>query len=193
MKKVSLKHCKYDLVARMDADDISLANRFEEQVGFLKKNTHIDVLSCYIEEYDESLCQLQGVRCLPLDHKSIMTFSKHRNPISHPAAIFRKEAVLKVGGYPPFRNCQDYALWSKMLVAGCQMANLENVLLRMRLGKGLRQRRGWPYLKEEIKVLRYQLEIGFITKKQFLSNFFIRSAVRLSPTPVKAMLYKFAR
>lgn len=188
-----LKSCKYDLVARMDADDISLPDRFEKQIAFLGKNTHIDVLSAFVEEYDEDLRALQGVRRLPLDHSSISRFGKSRNPISHPVAVFRKEAVLGVGGYPPFRKSQDYALWSKMLVSGCQMANLEDVLLRMRLGEGLQSRRGWSYLKEEIKILRYQLKIGFISRAQFLMNLLIRSLVRLSPSPMKSLLYKFAR
>lgn len=188
-----LRYCHYDIVARMDADDVALPERFETQIRFLEKHKNIDVLSAFVEEYDEDLAVLQSIRRLPLDHYSISEFARRRNPISHPVAVFRKESVLKVGGYPLFRKSQDYALWSKMLISGCQMANLGSVLLRMRLGKGLQQRRGWSYFKEELKILRFQLKIGFISRTQFLSNLFLRSVVRLSPSPIKSMLYKFAR
>ena len=110
-----LKHCKHELVARMDSDDIALPARFEKQVVFMQSNPDIAASSGVIEEFDEAGL-VTTKRVLPLVHSEIVAFAKKRSPLSHPAVIFRKSAVLDVGGYPLFRNAQDYALWSLLIV-----------------------------------------------------------------------------
>ena len=52
LKKTTLK-VKNNYIARCDADDISLKNRFRDQINFLKKNKHIDVLSSNIIELNK--------------------------------------------------------------------------------------------------------------------------------------------
>ncbi len=186
-----LMYCKYELVARMDTDDISMPERFEMQIEFMRDHPEVSVCSSYIEEFDEN--NITTIRRLPLEHYDILTFAKKRCPISHPAVIFRKSAVLSVGGYPEFNKAQDVALWSLLLSKGYVFANIGIVLVRMRLGKNFFSRRGREHLKNELTVLRFQKQIGFITKVQFIKYMLIRTGVRLSPTPVKKMLYKYAR
>lgn len=145
-----LKHCIHELVARMDADDICLSDRFAKQVAFMQAHPEVAVSSGAIEEFDDETLEPIAVRNVPLEHSAIVRFARRRSPINHPAAIFRKEAVLSVGGYPPLRKAQDYALWSLMLTRGYKMANLPDMLLRMRTGRDLFVRRGWEQLKQEI-------------------------------------------
>src|SRR5690554_2110391 len=57
-----LKACHYDLVARMDSDDISAPDRFEKQVEFMRQNPSVDVLGSWMEVYDETLTRCTGVR-----------------------------------------------------------------------------------------------------------------------------------
>src|SRR5690606_13854066 len=82
-------------------------------------------------------------------------------PLSHPLTIFRKHIILSVGGYPPLRKAQDYALWSLLLVRGYKLSNVPKVLLRMRAGNDLLVRRGFSYFRCECELLRFQRQIGF--------------------------------
>ncbi len=188
-----LSKCNYDIVARMDSDDVSLPNRFFDQMYFLDSNPKISVLSSYIEEYDSSMNFSLGIRKLPLCHSSIFNFAKRRNPISHPVVIFRKNAILEVGGYPVFNKAQDFALWSLLLVRGFKFANLNVVHLKMRSGTLMMNRRGIDYLKNEYKILRFQKEIGFINLYDFIFNIFIRAFFRIQPNFIKIILYKLLK
>ena len=166
-----LSLCKYDLVARMDADDICVSDRFEVQVKFMELNPHVAACSGYVDVFDETSSSL---RTVPLDQHKIYNYSKQRNPLTHPAVIFRKSIVENVGGYPNYRTSQDYALWSLLLVKGFTLANVSNVLLRMRGGENLMKRRSWRYFLGEVKVLNFQRQIGFLSVFEFTRNVLFR-------------------
>jgi len=187
-----LKFCTNELVARMDTDDIASPDRFKNQIEFMTNNPDIAVSSAMIEEIDQEN-RVISIRKLPLNHNDIVKFSKTRNPISHPVAIFRKNAVLSVGGYPEFRKSQDYALWSLMLKENFFFGNINEVLLKMRAGDDLLSRRGLSYLKHELKILNYQRNIGFINHFEYIKNLIIRSLIRLVPSFIKKILYRYAR
>lgn len=187
-----LKYCHYDLVARMDTDDISMPDRFNEQISFMTKNPDISVCSGYIEEWDENMATILSHRPLPLTHESIAKFSARRSPISHPAVMFRTNSVLNVGGYPDYYP-EDYALWVKMIYNGYRFANLENVLLRMRTGEDFYKRRGLRFLKGEVLVMLMQLKYNMITKKTFLVNVSARLLLRASPPAIRKFAYKKLR
>lgn len=180
----------YDLIARMDSDDISLPNRFSEQIEFFKNNPETSVLSSYIEEFNETMTISLGVRKVPTSHSEIEKFAKIRNPISHPVSIFKKNDVLSVGGYPIFNKAQDYALWCLMIKRGYKFANLSNVHLKMRTGKKMMKRRGFEYLKNEIKIIKFQRKINFISSFQFILNLLVRTFYRIQPNFIKMLLYK---
>jgi glycosyltransferase involved in cell wall biosynthesis len=188
-----LGYCKYDLVARMDANDISLPQRFEKQVAFMTANPDISASGAIIEEWDESFSKFLNYRFLPQNNNEILKFAKKRSPLNHPVTIYRKSIVLSVGGYPPFRKLQDYALWSLMLKNNYKFANINEILLKMRCGEIFLNRRGLDYFKQEYVLFKYQKKIQFINAFEFLQNIGIRLLLRLSPNFIKKMLYKYAR
>jgi glycosyltransferase involved in cell wall biosynthesis len=188
-----LKHCKHDLIGRMDADDICFLDRFSNQVPFMQAHPSVAVSSGAIEEFDDETLEPIAVRSVPLEYGAIVRMARRRNPINHVAAIFRREAVLAVGGYPPLRKAQDYALWSRLIQDGCTMANIPASLVRVRTGHGFLERRGATYLRSEITLLRYQKSIGFLSWKDYLINLAIRITVRLPPAPIKRLLYRLVR
>lgn len=187
-----LKHCTNELVARMDTDDISLPERFSKQVQFMRDNPNIAVSSGLIEEWDKDFFTRISERKLPLTHKEILIFAKSRSPLSHPAVIFRKSDVLAVGGYPSIYP-EDYPLWGAMLAKGYTFANLPDLLLKMRVGDALSKRRGLKFLKGEAKLFQFLYDVGFLNKYELCRNILQRSIVRLSPTWMKKILYKYAR
>lgn len=188
-----LKHCTSELVARMDTDDISLPNRFAQQVQFMKDNPTIAASSAVLEEWNQDLTHCISTRHLPTKSFEIAKFAHQRSPLSHPLAIFRKSMVQSVGGYHPLRKAQDYALWGLLLSKGYQLANLPDVLLKMRAGDSLTARRNKEFLKREIELFQYLYNIGFLNKYELFRNILQRSIVRLSPGWVKKILYKYAR
>lgn len=188
-----LKHCKHELVARMDTDDVALPDRFAKQVEFMQANPDIVASSAILEEWDLGLQKKQGTRNLPLEPDAVLKFAKRRSPLSHPVAIFRKKIVLDYGGYPPLRKSQDYALWSLLLSKGHKLANLPDVLLKMRTGNEMLDRRGWDYFKHEYQLIRYQRQIGFLSVADFAINVALKACLRLAPNSVKRLAYKHAR
>lgn len=183
-----LSACKGSLIARMDADDISLPERFEKQGVFMRDNPDISVTSSWVEEFDEEGKTI-SYRRLPLEQVDIERFARSRSPINHPAAIFRKKDVLSVGGYPPIKEGQDYALFSLMLKRGYKFANIPEVLLRMRITESFYKKRG----KGVLSLLLYQKKIGFLSWAMVLRNAFARFAVRAVPVALRKRVYLYVR
>ena len=188
-----LKECRYELVARMDSDDIAVADRFERQVYFMRSHPEVSASSATVEEWSEDMSRQIGQRLLPTNPEQLKKFAQVRSPLSHPASIFRKSHVLAVGGYPSLRKAQDYGLWSLLLAKGYKLSNVPDVLLKMRTGDGLIERRGWEYFKQEAKLLKYQKDIGFLSRHAYLRNLFLKGVLRLSPDVVKRLAYRHAR
>ena len=186
-----LKHCSHDLVARMDTDDIALPDRFEKQVAFMLANPDIAASSGLIEEFNDA-GEVLSQRALPLEHDALVKFAKKRSPLSHPAVIFRKQAVLSVGGYPELYP-EDYLLWVQLIQSGYKIANMPDVLVRMRTGDDFITRRGWRFLRGELRIYHYMYKTGFITLLAFINIVLMKSILRLSPGFIKIFLYKVAR
>jgi glycosyltransferase involved in cell wall biosynthesis len=187
-----LKNCSHELVLRMDADDISLPNRFESQVKFMLAHPEISVSSAWIEERDQLMGGAIVLKRLPEFHDEIVKFAKVRNPINHPVASFRKSAVLSVGGYP-IMYPEDYALWSLMLVRGFCFANIQEALLSMRTGEDFIARRGLNFLKKEISLLKYFRSIGFFGFWESVYYLSTRILLRISPSKIRALIYRLSR
>ena len=188
-----LKHCRYEWVARMDSDDISLPERLAIQEDFLIKHPEVDVLGASIEERDNDMLYVLSRRKVPCEHMDIVRFAKRRSPISHPVVVFRKSAVLAVGGYPLLQKAQDYALWSLLLVKGYCFANHSKCLLWMRAGEELMGRRGYKYFLSELKLLEFQRSIGFLGWKDYILNAFLRFSLRVLPARIRQAVYNLAR
>lgn len=92
-----LENCSYEIVARMDSDDISRFDRFEKQVDFLKNNPDVDVVGSFIAEFAEDEKELLFARKPPLRHAELVKYARRRSPLNHVSVVFRKSSVLKIG------------------------------------------------------------------------------------------------
>ncbi|MGB2401356.1 MAG: glycosyltransferase [Porticoccaceae bacterium] len=171
-----LREVQTELVGRMDADDFSLAERFEKQIPFFSNDPELSVLGAGINMVNN---KSEKLRNYPTDHNSIFDRCPFRNPIAHPTVIIRTNALKSVGGYPEIRRCQDWALWGLMLSKGYKFGNLSLPVLDYRTGENFKERRNLQYLKDELSVIRFFRKIGFISiGKAFLSSL-LRIAVRI--------------
>ena len=149
-----LTKCKHEIIFRQDADDISLNNRFKLQFKKLSDDPEIAMMSAWGDFFNESGKYLY-TRKLPEKNEDIIKFSKMRTPINHPVTVFRKSAVLSVGGYPDHKTFfEDWWLSMKLIKSGFKLYNLQEVLVNIRCPQDLYKRRsGLNYAKLELNDL----------------------------------------
>lgn len=185
-----LKHCTYELVARMDTDDICYPNRFEKQLEIFKNN-QVDIVSSWICEFKDNPSNIVSIRRLPEKHNEIKEYAKRRSPINHPAAMFRKSAVIASGGYMHFRLFEDYYLWARMLVNGFRFYNIQEPLLWFRVSPMMYKRRGGvKYAVDEIRFQSKLHKMGLINYWEELSNIGVRVFVRVIPNSIRSFIYR---
>ena len=186
-----LKYCSYDLVARMDTDDIAKPNRFEKQLEIFKNHPEIDIVSSWIDEFEGDITHIISIRKVPEFHKDIYKYAKKRCPINHPAVMFRKSTVLAAGGYKHFPLFEDYYLWVRMLMNDAKFYNIQESLLYFRTSTDMFKRRGgWNYAINEYKLQKEFKNIGFINNIDFFYNISVRFISRILPNRLRTIFYK---
>jgi glycosyltransferase involved in cell wall biosynthesis len=190
--RVGLERCRGEYIARMDSDDISMPQRFERQMAFLRTHPEVDVLGSAIAEFDQDPAQPHSVRLLPAGGEALLRYARYRTPMNHVTVIARKAAIEAAGSYRASRYFQDYHLWARMLALGCRLHNLPDVLVYVRCGNGMHARRGgYRYLKEEIEFQSYLRGLGLQSAAGAVMNILIRGPVRLAPGRVRGLCYRF--
>lgn len=188
--KVGLKECKFDLVARMDADDISVSNRFEKQIDFLINNPEYDLVSSNIEEFNHVPGDLGIIKRVPEKHEEIVKYSKKRSPFNHPSVTFRKSAIVKAGSYKSMILFEDYYLWLRLIKSGNKFYNFQEPLLFFRVGNNMfNRRRGFRYAKQEYRFLITAYKENLISRFDFFRSVIIRFPLRLLPSSLLKPLY----
>lgn len=184
--------CRYELVARMDSDDISLPDRCEKELDLFRKYSDLHICSGAAAEFRDRPEKITGVRVLPLSAEEIARFSRKRNPFNHPAVMFRKSAVLRAGGYNErFHYFEDYYLWVRMLMRGSRGRNLRDPLVYMRSSEDMYRRRGgWPYARELLKFHSWLLASGWSTPMDFLTGAIPHAAVSIAPNWFRMAVYR---
>lgn len=190
---LGLIYCTNELVARMDTDDIAHPDRFMKQLDAFRYSD-IDICSSWVSEFDDFENNIISYRKIPEKSHEINIFSKKKNPINHPAVMYKKSAVLEAGSYLEMMNFEDYYLWGRMLKNNAVFYNIQEPLVNMRSGtKQLERRRGISYAWSEIKFQKAFLSIGFINYFEFIRNISIRLTVRLAPKIFVKLIYKVIR
>jgi len=188
---IGLNNCSFELVARMDSDDICVRDRFEKQYNFLINNPNVAVLGTIVEEFNKKIGDLSILRKSPCDYLKILKYSKFRNPFNHPTVMFRKNMILKADSYESVPFFEDYYLWIKLLNNGVLIQNLNEPLLYFRIGNDLISRRsGFRYLKNEFNFLLKIYKIGFINFHELVINIILKSPIRLCPNFFILFIYK---
>ena len=182
--------CKYDYIARMDADDISKRDRFKIQVDYLKENPNVDVLGTLIEEFIDNTENVVSTRKVPLLHKKIISSINYRNPFNHMTVMLRKEAVLDAGNYEKMQYFEDYYLWHKMKRSGCMFSNIDSKLVYVRVDNFYSKRSKANYIKKEINFflrLYNEKKVSFFCLVFSLSG---RIMLRILPPFLHRLTYK---
>jgi glycosyltransferase involved in cell wall biosynthesis len=181
--------CKHEIVARMDADDVSLPTRFEKQVPVVEAGA--DIVGSGLLEFGSSVDEIVGRRTPPTDPAEIRRVIRFRDPFNHPTVVYRRSAVQAAGGYTDMALMEDYLLFARMVDAGARPANLAEPLVCYRVGAGAYARRGGrDLLRSELAVQRRFRELGITTRRQYVRNVAVRGGYRLVPESLRKRAYR---
>jgi glycosyltransferase involved in cell wall biosynthesis len=187
--KIILNNPDYKLIARMDADDISLPFRFEKQRDFLLNNLDISCVGCWYEEIDENDKHLSDCK-LPVEHKVLKKLYYTRTPFVHPSVIYRRTMVEEAGFYPTNTVLmEDNFLWGQALKAGARFANIPEYLFRFRKDRNFYKRRsgikyGWNYILTRFSINK---SLDFPLYTYVLT--FIIGVIKMMPSSIVRYFY----
>ena len=194
-RNAGLKACKYNYVALMDSDDISAPDRFEKQINYLKEHPQVDVIGSNITEFEETPEHIISKKVVPLSHDEIFQFGKWRSPMDNMTVVYKKDKVLKAGGYNTFNFGEDYYLFSKMLMNGAKFYNLEECLVNARAGsRMLAKRVGAKRILQEIQLFWKFYRMGYLNVFELSRNVSLKFLLRIIPAVLRTWIYmKFLR
>lgn len=191
--EAGLKACHYDLVARMDTDDIMMPDRLEKQYQYMIEHPEITVCGGDIAEFmDEDVILRE--KHMPSSPQDLYRYGKKRNPLNHMTVMFRKSAIEAVGGYRHFPGLEDYDLWSRLLANGYQIANIPEVLVKARIGDRFASRRGgWAYFKRYLRLRKEQHRIGYLNIKEYIVACVLTFGMTVMPEKLREKAYAVLR
>tara|TARA_B110000003_G_scaffold89929_1_gene91996 strand:- start:10491 stop:11279 length:789 start_codon:yes stop_codon:yes gene_type:complete len=188
-RKKAISSTSFDIIAVMDSDDICVPDRFEKQIKLLQDGK-TQVVGGWIEEFVNEPRDKGKVRKTPINHKEIFSFGKWRNPINHVTLMFTKEAYDSVDGYSSVRHSEDWDMISRMLVTGVIIQSVPEVLVHVRAGdEMIERRRNIEQFKGEMMLFIKMYSIGYINLFHLFGNIMIRVVLRALPMFVTKFTY----
>lgn len=194
--KVAVENAKNNIIARMDSDDISVNNRFEQELNILNKYDDVDIVGGNITEFIGDEQNIVSQRVVPQNNSDIRKEMKKRCAMNHVSVMFRKNSIQVAGGYDDWFFNEDYYLWIRMWLNDAKFMNTGTDLVNVRIGKDMFKRRGGKkYFESEKRLQKYMLEKKMISKPLYCLNvskrFFVQRAL---PESVRGWFLKtFAR
>ncbi len=159
---IGLINCKYEYVVRCDSDDISLPNRFHEQINLLN-NSFFDVVSA---NSIEILNTKKRIKRIPYGLiKKNSAYRYFRNPVNHNVCAFKKESILKFKY--PISRMEDFLLWTMVLNSDLKIYNQDKELLIADVNDLGSRRIGYAYRKAELKLFLMNFN-----KSNYLGKFY---------------------
>lgn len=184
-------------LARLDADDIALPQRLEQQLSYATQHC-LDVVGTALAEFDAVAVEngaapedaVLGIRRLPESHEEILRYARWNSPVNNPSAMMRTDLVRTVGGYREIPGMEDYDLWVRLLSAGARFGNMQKPLTLFRAGPSmLRRRKDSSVIRYEWQMQTTLMDHGLIGRPRTILNVVLRVVFRLLPLPVLRILY----
>ncbi len=184
-------HCSYDLVARMDTDDIAREDRFEKQLALFAENPELDICGSHIKEFVTSPEEITAIRKVPLTDAEIKRYQKRRDAFNHPTVMYKKSMVLKAGNYQHALLMEDTLLWVNMIINGAVCMNVDDYLVFMRAGKDMIDRRGgFSYYKKYKAGRKIIRKTGYISWWDYRFTLMVQFVVALVPNRARRFIFK---
>ena len=127
-----IKKSKGKYIARMDADDVSLPTRFEDQINYIESN-NLDMCGTATNIYSD--CKYLNKNIYPETDHEIKFSLMFSSPFAH-SSVMMKKSIFRVVKYEDYKYAEDYKLWIDVALSGFIMGNMNKILLRYRLHDG---------------------------------------------------------
>lgn len=160
---VGMKECRNELIARMDADDISLPKRCEKQLQRFALCPALSILGTQVDEFIGKPSHIVSKRTVPVTFDEIKQFSKRRSAFNHPTVMYKKSVITRLGGYTTLCRQEDLVLFVLAVNKGVYAENLgESLLLYRTSVNNQRRRKTWVNCKEYIRVMYAFYKKGYL-------------------------------
>lgn len=184
-----IQKCQNEIIMRMDSDDYSLPFRAEKQIKII--NDGADITSGAIAEFVDDYRNTDGIRKVPLNRKEMKNFIKKRSPFNHPCVMYKKSLITSVGNYHNLLFLEDYDLWIRIYLSKCKIQNTDDVLVYMRVGNGLIDRRFSKQAKSSRKFIRkLLLKTKIINHFEFCLYSLAEFIINITPKWFKKWFYR---
>lgn len=182
--------CTYELIARMDTDDIAREDRFEKQLDLFLADPKLDICGSHIIEFEGKIDNVLSKRNVPVEHKDIAEYQKQRSAFNHMTVMYKKSTVLRAGNYEHCPLMEDDMMWIRMLIAGARCANVDEYLVYARTGYAMIERRGgWAYFLKYRSGRKKILGTGYISRWDYLKTVGVQLIVALIPKKVRLFVF----
>ena len=191
-RQTGLEAAKNDLCAVMDADDLSVPNRFEKQLKVFEEHPEVSVVGGIINEFIQTTENVVGTRMVPENDADIKEYLRSRCPMNLVTVMLKKSDVMKVGGYQDWYCEEDYYLWIRLTLAGYKFYNIQDNLVNVRVGEEMYQRRGGKkYFDSEVRLQKYMLNHNLISFPNYLYNVLVRFLVQVAlPNKLRGWVFQ---
>jgi len=186
---IGLLACENELVARMDSDDIAVENRFAIQLTTMIRED-LDIYGGQIIEFTNDIKNTLAKRIVPLQNNKIIKFAHKRNPFNHMTVMFKKSKIQMLGSYRTKPGYEDYDLWVRAIIAGLKLKNDPGILVYVRAGEDMVNRRGGiDYVKSIIGMRMNFFKLGFYTKYDLFVTISTSTLSAILPTKIRYLFY----
>lgn len=184
-------HCRNELVARMDTDDICRSDRFALQLAEFEKDPTLDVCGSHIAEFEGSPQNIVARRTVPLADEVIRQYQKRRDGVNHVTVMYKKSKVLEAGNYQSCMLMEDTYLWVRMMLCGAVFCNIDDDLVYVRIGSDMFERRGGlAYFKKYRQGRKKVKETGYIGLWDYYYTLAVQLVVALLPNGLRGWIFK---
>ncbi len=119
-------------IARMDADDISMPKRLEDQLAYLTGHG-LDLIGSFLELIDEKEETIRPLMRFPVETKRIEKYMRWGSCLAHPSWFGKKEVFTALQGYRGASHCEDYDFLLRAIKTGYKMGNIPEIELKYRI------------------------------------------------------------
>ena len=188
---LGVTECRYNLIARMDTDDIARNDRFEKQLREFEIDPELDICGSYIDEFEGEVSNIVARRTVPLGQDDIVRYQRRRDAFNHMTVMYKKSAVLAAGNYQECPLMEDTLLWVNMLRNGARCKNIPEPLVYARIGEEMYERRGgYRYFLRYRDGRRKVYDTGFISFTDYIYTFIIQFIVAMMPRNVRGFVFR---
>lgn len=190
--RTGLLECKNELIARLDADDLSAPERCELQLREFEKDPKLAVVGSDMYEFDEDPAKIKDLKIMPETSEQIYQYGKRRNPFNHSSVMYKKSVIQSVGNYSTMRRSQDIELWAKVIYAGNKCKNINKPLIYFRTDglNRIERKKKWDNVKSDLKIFKANYKMGYASLFDYLYVCTYQLVFYFMPKKMASYLYR---